>query len=148
MLRGEEGQPCDIAARPGKAGDESASNRIASSREDNGEGPGRLLVSQGGGCGSGQDDINLERNQFGRESGEPLELPLVKSVIDHDVAALDVAEVTQSLKEGLSQGVSGQATRQEAYSRDLGCLLRLDRERRGQHRRRPVEEPASVHSIT
>jgi hypothetical protein len=25
--------------------------------------------------GVGHDDINLERNQFGRKSGEPLELP-------------------------------------------------------------------------
>ena len=49
----------------------------------------------------GHDDINLERNQFGRKSGEPLELPLGIPVFDHDVAALDVAEVTQSLKERL-----------------------------------------------
>ncbi len=40
------------------------------------------------------DDINLERNQFGRKSGEPLELPLGISIYDHDVAALDVTEVT------------------------------------------------------
>ena len=55
-------------------------------------------------CASGHDDINLERSQFGRESGEPLELPLGISVFDHDVAALDVAEVTQSLAEGLFSG--------------------------------------------
>ena len=72
-------------------------NRIGSSSEDNGEGPGRLLGGQGGGCAWGHDDINLERNQFGRKSGEPLELPLGISVFDHDVAALDVTEVTQSL---------------------------------------------------
>ena len=55
-------------------------------------------------CLRGHDDINLERNQFGRESGEPLELPLGISVFDHDVAALDVTEVTQSLTEGLCAG--------------------------------------------
>jgi len=47
------------------------------------------------------DDINLERYQFDRKSGEPLELPLSFSVFDHDVAALDVPEATQSLTEGL-----------------------------------------------
>ena len=64
-------------------------------------------------CASfGQDDINLERNQFGRKSGEPLALPLGISVLDHDVAALDVTEVTQSLKEGVAQvGASGQVGR-------------------------------------
>jgi hypothetical protein len=85
-----------------------------------------LLGGQGGGCGCGHDDINLERNQFGRKSGEPLVLPLGISVFDHDVAALDVTEVTQSLEEGLSQvGERGQVGRQEAYSSDLGLLLGL-----------------------
>src|SRR5712692_4615210 len=101
-LRSEAGQPRDIAARPRQAGDESARDRIANSSEDNGEGPGRLLGGQGGDCASaGHDDINLERNQFGRESGEPIGLPLGISVFDHEVAALDVTEITQSLTEGL-----------------------------------------------
>src|SRR4029450_9058463 len=122
-----------LAPRPRQAGSEPAPNRIVSSSEDNGEGPGRLLGGEGLGCACGQDDINLERNQFGRESREPLELPLGISVFDHDVAALDVTEVTQSLKEGLSQvGKSGQVARQEAYASDLDRLLRLDGERRGE----------------
>ncbi len=122
-----------MAARPRKAGDEPARNRIGSSSEDNGEGPGRLLGGQGLGCASGHDDINLERNQFGRKSGEPVELPLGISVFDHDVPALDVTEVTQSLTEGLWQvGSSGQVARQVAYSRDLGRLLGLGGERRGE----------------
>ena len=45
----------------------------------------------------------LRRDQFGRKSGEPLDLPLGISVFNHDVAALDVTEVTQSLTEGLWQ---------------------------------------------
>jgi hypothetical protein len=84
------------------------------------------------GCGSGHDDINLERNQFGRQSGEPLRLPLGIAVFNHDVAALDVTEVTQSLKEGVSQvGVTRHVNRQVAYSSDLGRLLGLGSERRG-----------------
>jgi hypothetical protein len=82
------------------------------------------LGGQGGACVCGHDDINLERNKFGRESGELLELPLGRSVFNHDVATLDVTKVTQSLTEGLSQvGVSGQLGRHVAYSRDLGRLL-------------------------
>ncbi|MGH7356544.1 MAG: hypothetical protein ACRELS_18450, partial [Candidatus Rokuibacteriota bacterium] len=74
-----------------------------------------------------------DSNQFGRKSGEPLELPLGISVFNHDVAALDVAEVTQSLKEGLARaGVTGQVKRQVAYSSDLGRLLRLGGGRRGE----------------
>jgi hypothetical protein len=77
-----------------------------------------------------QDDINLERNQFGRKGREPLGLPLGRSVFDHEVAALDVTEVPQSLKDGLSQvRARGQIGRQDAYSSDL-LRLRLDGERR------------------
>ena len=47
---------------------------------------------------SAHDDINLEL--FGRKSGKALRLPLGISVFDHDVAALDVTDVTQSLEEG------------------------------------------------
>ncbi len=109
-------------------------NRIANTSEDNGDSLGRLHGRQGDACASAhEDDINLERNQFGRKSGEPLELPLGISVFNHDVAALDVTEVTQSLEEGVAQvGASGQAGRQVAYSSDLGRLLGLGGERCGE----------------
>ncbi len=99
------------------------------------------------GFACGQDDINLERNQFGRESGKPHELPLGISVFDHEVAALYVPEVTQSLTEGLWQvGTTGQAARQEAYSSDLGRLLGLGDERRGEEAARDsLEERSSNH---
>src|SRR5438477_8227884 len=67
-LRGEVGQPRDIAARPREAGDEPAPNRIANNSEDNGDRPSRLLGHTGGKCAwGGHDDIHLERNQFGRK---------------------------------------------------------------------------------
>src|SRR5262249_28236419 len=100
---GEKGKPRDIAARPRKAADEPAPYRIASASEDDRDGPRRLLGRQGLGCTSGHDDINFERNQFGRERGEPLVLSPDISVFNHDVATLDVAEVTQSLTEGFWQ---------------------------------------------
>jgi hypothetical protein len=52
-------------------------------------------------CAWGRDDINLERNQFGRKSGVPLGLSLRIPVFDQEVAALDVTDFTQSLEEGL-----------------------------------------------
>ena len=138
QLRGEDGRPRDITARPRKAGDEPVRNRIANTSEDNGQGPGRLLGGQSGGCAScGHDHINLERNQFGRKSGEPLDLPLGISVFDHNVSALDVTEVTQAVKESLCQvGGSGPVERKVAYSSDLGRLLGLRRNCAGD----PTEE--------
>src|SRR5262249_33243739 len=123
-VRAEVGHPREMAAGPRKAGDEPEPNRIGNKREDNGDCPGRLFGGQSGACAWGQDDINLERNQFGRKSGEPVELPLGISEFDHEVAALDVTEVTQSLTEGLARlGISGQVLPQVAYSSDLGRLL-------------------------
>jgi hypothetical protein len=98
-----------------------------------------------------QNDINPERNQLGRESGEPLVLPLGKSVLDYEVATLDVTEVAQSLEEGLSQaGGRGRIGRQVAYSRDPVCLLGPGGERCGDGTgQRGQQEAAAVHySIT
>ena len=70
-------------------------------------------------------------NQFGRESGELLGLPIGRSVFDYEVATLDVTEVTQFLEEGLSQvGGSGPVDHQVAYSSDLPRLLPLGGEGR------------------
>jgi hypothetical protein len=109
-----------------------------------------LLGGQGGGWGcDGHDNINLERSQFSRESGEPLGLPLGISVFNDDVVTLDVTEVTQSLTESLFQvGIRGQVERQEAYSSDLGRLLPLGGERRGEEgaRKHPDKCPP-VHNV-
>jgi hypothetical protein len=145
-LRTEVGQPREIAARARKAGDELVRDRIGSRSENNGEGLRRLLGGQGGGgASSGHDDVNLERNQFGRKSREPLELPLGISVFDHDIAALDVAEGAS--EEGLSQvRVSARVERQVAYSRDLGTRrLRLDREGHGEETEGANDERPSLH---
>jgi len=62
----------------------------------------------------------------------PIELPFSRSVFNHDVAALDIPEVTQSLEEGPSPvGVSARVEPQEAYSSHLPRRLRFGRERRG-----------------
>src|SRR6202008_4083013 len=82
---------------------------------------------------SGHEHIDLERNQFGRKRGEALRLPLGISVFDHDMAALDAAEVTQPLEEGLVPvGPSGPVERQVAYPGNLARWLRVRGERRGE----------------
>ena len=90
-----------------------------------------MLDGQGGDYGRGHDDLNPERNQVGRERGEPLEPSLRISVLNHEIATLDVPEVTESLKEGLLHvETSRQVGSQVAYSSDLGRLLGLGSERR------------------
>src|SRR5262249_61955483 len=52
-------------------------------------------------------------------------------VFDYEVVTLDVTEVTQPLTKGLLE-VRGRVGRQVAYSKDLGRLLGLGGERRGE----------------
>ena len=63
----------------------------------------------------GHDDIDLERNQFGRERGKPLGLPLRPAIFDRDVPTLDVAGFVQPLMEPGYGGVApvGQAAADE-----------------------------------
>src|SRR5262249_9223869 len=113
---------------------------------------GRSLGGQGGeGSSVGHDDIHAERSQLGRKSGEPLVLPLGIAVFDHNVAALYVTDVTQSLTKALVQGrVAGQAGRQVADSRGLGRRLGLgdERSRKETAGQRAEEGPARRQWIT
>jgi hypothetical protein len=129
------GQPCDVPARARQARDEPEPNRIGTTgNHDDGDRLGGVLGCRHSLRRRGYDDVHLEPDQLGRESGEPIGLPLGISVFDHDVATLDVTEVPQSLTEGLGhvRGSSQVDHRQEAYSRDLGRLLRFGGERRGE----------------
>ena len=149
----DEGQTCDIAAGPRKAGDEPLRHRIANGSEDDGEGRRRLLGGQSGeGASGGHDDIDLERNQLGRKSGEPLGLPCGIPVFDQEVTTLDVPKVTQSLKEGLScTGIGDrQVGRQVAYSSDPPRLLPLGGKRSGEEvaRQTADKHPAGDHWMT
>ena len=52
------------------------------------------MGGQGSRCISDNDNINFERDQFGRKRGEPLVYAFGISVFDGEVAALDVTELT------------------------------------------------------
>ena len=70
---------------PGRAKlvNEPARHRIANTIEDNGDGSRCLLCGQGGerAC-SGHNNIDPERNQFGRENWQPLGFRFGRSEFD------------------------------------------------------------------
>ena len=86
---------------PGRARlDDAFAHRIARGTEDDGDGRRRSLGRQRAERASERhDDVDLERRQLGRQRGEPLGVPLSVTVLDLDVAAPNIAEVTQALKE-------------------------------------------------
>jgi hypothetical protein len=83
-----------------------------------------LLGGPGRGGAGRNDNVDPEGSQLGREAREPLGLPLGISVFDHEVAALDITEVTQSPEESLSQmGARRRVIRQIADPSDSGRRL-------------------------
>jgi len=95
-----------------------------------------LSGGEGSSGASGRHDhIDLHRDEFGSESGEPLGFSLGIPIFDHDVASLDVTEIPQALKEGLSvPRVAGrQVGREVADSSNLHRLLRRTGERANEH---------------
>ena len=95
---------------------------------------------------AGHDQIDLESNQLGCKGWKSLDLPLGVSIFDHEVASLDVAEITQPLAEGLVQmEIRGLVERKKADSRELGRLLSIHDARHRQPNRDPAQEPAPGH---
>lgn len=134
------GHPGDVAARPGEAVDQAEAHRVADEPHhdrDRGRGlPGRL----GRGAADRHDRVHVERDQLGREGGEPL-LPGVGPAHHvRDVPVLDVAELLEGLTQGQGREPVGRA-RPPGEERHLPHLLRL---RRRDERRE--QDTASQHS--
>lgn len=72
------------------------------------------------------DHVDVRGDQFGDESGKPLIGAFGPSILDEDVLALDVAEVTQPLAEGSDEvGLQGRSrVAKEADPRELAYVLR------------------------
>src|ERR1700745_4299120 len=124
-------------------------NEIGGDRRDDRNCRGRTL----GGKNSrsvGHDDINVESNQLGRQSGEPVLMSICKAKFDVEVPAFDVAEVTKAIRKCVD-GSDKLGGRRRAQVPDSGKPLRLLRPRRYWPRNRtpePRDELTPSHSIT
>jgi hypothetical protein len=111
-----------------EAGNDAKSNEVGSDRGDNRNGRCRTL----GGKNSrsvGHDDIELESNQLGRQSGESLLMSIGKAKFDVEVPAIDVAEVTKAIRKCVD-GSDKLGGRRRTQVSDPGNPLRLLRTRR------------------
>src|SRR5574341_680220 len=96
-----DGEPRDVAARPREAGDVAAADRIRVAREYYGN---RRGLSLGRLCIDGarrNDDIDLEPDQFLRQGGKPVVLPLAPPILDRDILALDPTPTTHPVAKTL-----------------------------------------------
>ena len=74
----------------------------------------------------GDNDVDLEPHQLGREVGKPLSLSLRVPELEGDVLSLHIPEILQALREGHELGRGAQVdSGQHADAKDLLRLLRL-----------------------
>jgi hypothetical protein len=92
----------DVPSGVRQAGDKPVSDRIGGRQHDDRDGAGNVLRSAGH-CGStqGDNDIDLTLDQLGGQRGELSDVTLRVAELDDKILALEPAEVTQSLAEGL-----------------------------------------------
>jgi hypothetical protein len=90
---------CQVAVRPGEAGDKTKPDRILGGTEDNGNRGGCRLGRERRGAGACNDHCDLPTNQFGRQRRQPIDLIVGPAIFDGHVLALNKARVFQALAE-------------------------------------------------
>jgi hypothetical protein len=90
--------------------------------------------------------LDPQANKIVRQRREPLGPALGKAVLDHDVSALDIAEIAQTLAErrNARRKRGGGACEDHPDVRNLS-RLRLCSERRSEQRERTRDERAAAH---
>jgi hypothetical protein len=105
QFRAQIAQACDVPPRARQAGDEPYGNRIRGPRHDDGD-RARGVLGRADRAGSPSDNhVHLEPDQLRRQAGEPLFTLRRIAGLQDEVLALHIAEVAQTLPEGLQTGI-------------------------------------------
>src|SRR4029077_19140093 len=148
QLTHEKIDACQIAARPGKAGDKTKPDRIIANGEDDGDRGGRRLGHEGRvGTSARGDHGHPSSNQFSRQRRQPVHLILSPAVVDRDVLTLDIAGILEALpKRANTVRVGLRRPGVEESDHRHGQLLRARRKRPcGHHTAEQGDEVASPH---
>jgi hypothetical protein len=93
-----------------------------------------MLRGTAGWRSKGNDNIDLETDEFGGDGGEMVDRLVRPPYLKDDVMSLGIAEFGEALADALKAGArfrhSRGAAEHDAYPRDFECLLRARRDRR------------------
>ena len=136
--------------RPREAGHESSPHRIKRRCHDDGDRGSRVLRSFGSRRPPRHDYIDLETGQLRGEGGERSNPPFRKSVLNGNVLALHVAQLTQPVPKSLNiRGGDGRRGAQEhTYPSGFRRLLRVGNERCGTSTDKPCQEGSAAHGTS
>ena len=148
-VAGEVREPGDVPSRPRQAFDKAAADRVAGGCHDDRNRGGCFLKRADGLRGSGNNHVHFQPHQFCRQVGKAL-APVVKAPLDHQILALNVAELAHSPREGTDEvgvdRVRATTLCQEADAPDLVLLLSVG-DQRGRTERKECENRVTpVHS--
>ena len=137
------GETGNVAARPRKARDEAAADRIGNVHENDGDGARMLQHRRGGGRAMRKNQVGPQRDEVLGESLHRRRIAGCRPAsVDPDVAVLHPPKLLESLPErrdiGLSFPVALGKRHQHADPPHLVALLRTRRKR--PHRRRAAEK--------
>src|SRR5829696_6865111 len=92
--------PADVGfwhfASAPEAGNETEPNGVANIDHDDGNSRGRFTSRRRRRRRRRDDDGHLEPDQLGGEGGEPVKIAPRKPIVDNDVLALEMAEISQT----------------------------------------------------
>jgi hypothetical protein len=124
---GRRGQAGDVGAGPGEAFHQAGAERIAGGRHhDRGRGCG-LLGGLNGRRFRGDDDVDIETDQLGRQARQGRQSAVRRAIFDLKILPGDVAELAHPVVELGGKRLTA-ADQQDANSCRL-CLLRARRQR-------------------
>src|SRR5262249_23449174 len=142
-----------VPARPREAVDIARPNRVADPHEHDGYCAGRLLQRSQARASKGEHNVRRESEQFLGISAKAAGIAHCPAIIDAEVAAVDPAQVAQSLLKGSTPQsrlwIIGGERHQYAHAPHLFRLLRARRERpRGRRAAEQRDERAPPHVWT
>jgi hypothetical protein len=91
QLRAEERRPCDISSRPGKAGDEPISDRIAHGRRDDRDDGVACRAARAAGVAPATMRSTLRRASSVARRGRRSSFPVGRPVLNENVLILHIA---------------------------------------------------------
>jgi hypothetical protein len=118
-------------ARPRETGDQPGPDRIVTGAHDHGDPARCLLHCQNRLLASGDNDVDIEANEFRGQSGNPIGPAVGPAVLEVNVLALHIAEFAEPLPESLDGRVGSIPERgpQHTDPRELRGRLRMGCER-------------------
>ena len=141
------GQPGDVPAGAGQAGDEALLDRAGARGHHDRDGVGGVLQGPGRGAPVRDQDIDRQADQLGGEAGQPVGPPLGVAPLDDDVLPLDVAVVRQAQPEAVGPLLPA-AAGQIPDAGEPGRALRADRQGRAPREQAEARQgQAALHEL-